>query len=278
MSFYPQPNKYTCGPFALKYALVMLGVFINEKKIAAVAGSTWWAGTDEIGLARAAKKFQCQMKYFKEDIPEVALDKLDRELDKNIPCILSVSNWEHWLTVIGHKHKKYIVVDSGQDKVINILSPRQLLKKWKYVDELGCFSFDGYSIIPKFKVTTKAQFTLEKAKYVMYKKNEMLARKWDTYFNDLILICRPRTRLSSKIISLNEFLRRHEKNLVQKVAFWHGTPKHIELIRILRNMQFVGEVYDLVIHEEDEKKALIDLASILMMYSCGKYGMEPSYI
>lgn len=278
MSFYPQPNKYTCGPFALKYALVMLGVFINEKKIAAVAGSTWWAGTDEIGLARAAKKFQCQMKYFKEEIPEAALERLNRELDKNIPCILSVSSWEHWLTVIGHKHNKYIVVDSGQDKVINILSPRQLLKKWKYVDELGCFSFDGYSIIPKFKVTTKAQFTLEKAKYVMYTKNEPLARKWDTYFNDLILICRPRTRLSSNIISLNEFLRRHEKNLVEKVAFWHGTPKHIELKRILRNMQFVGEVYDLVIHEEDEKKALIDLTSILMMYACGKYGMEPSYL
>ena len=25
MSFYPQPYKYQCGPFALKYALVMLG-------------------------------------------------------------------------------------------------------------------------------------------------------------------------------------------------------------------------------------------------------------
>lgn len=278
MSFYPQPNKYTCGPFALKYALVMLGIFKNEKKIAMLAGSTWWAGTDEIGLARAAKKFQCTMKYFREDVAEVALDKLDRILDKNVPCILSVNNWGHWLTVIGHQKNKYIVVDSGQDKVIGILSPRQLLKKWKYTDEVGCTSFDGYAIIPNFKVITKAQFTLEKAKYVMYRKNEPLASRWDTYFNDLILICRPRTRLSSNIISLNEFLRRHEKNIVRKVAFWHGTPKYIELKRILRNMQFVGEVYDLVIHEEDEKKALIDLTSLLMMYACGKYGMEPNYI
>jgi hypothetical protein len=278
MSFYPQPNKYTCGPFALKYALVMLGVFQNEKKIAAIAGSTWWAGTDEIGLARAANKFKCKMKYFHDEIPESALELLNRELGKNIPCILSVNLWEHWLTVIGHQRNKYIVVDSAQDKVINILSPKQLLKKWKYVDESGCMSFDAYSIIPKFKVTTKAQFTLEKAKSVMYKKNEPLARKWDTYFNDLILICRPRTRLSYNIISLNEFLRRHEKNMVQKVAFWHGTPRYFELKRILRNMQFVGEVYDLVIHEEDEKKALIDLTSLLMMYACGKYGMQPNYI
>lgn len=33
MSFYPQPYKYQCGPFALKYALVMLGRFENEKKL-----------------------------------------------------------------------------------------------------------------------------------------------------------------------------------------------------------------------------------------------------
>ena len=30
MSFYPQPNKYQCGPFALKYALAMVGVFKDE--------------------------------------------------------------------------------------------------------------------------------------------------------------------------------------------------------------------------------------------------------
>ena len=52
MSFYPQPNKYQCGPFALKYALVMLGVFASEKSIARKAGSTWWHGTDEIGLKK----------------------------------------------------------------------------------------------------------------------------------------------------------------------------------------------------------------------------------
>ncbi len=54
MSFYPQPHRYQCGPFALKYALVMLGRFESEKSIAKKAGSNWWYGTDEIGLARAA--------------------------------------------------------------------------------------------------------------------------------------------------------------------------------------------------------------------------------
>lgn len=255
----------------------MLGIFKHENIIAKNAGSTWWAGTDEIGLARAAKKFNCRMKYFRADLPVVALELLDRELKKGLPCILSVNNWGHWLTVLSYQKNKYIIVDSGLERVIAILTPAQLLKKWKYVDEEGCPSYDGYSITPQFKVATKALFTLEKARHVMYKKNENLASKWDTYFNDLINICRPRTPNSYNIISVNEFLRRHENTLIKKVSFWHGTPNYKELRKILRNLQFVAEVYDLVIYDEDEKKALIDFASILMMYSCGKYGMEPIY-
>lgn len=277
MSFYPQPNKYSCGPFALKYALVMLGIFKDEKVIAKMAGSSWWAGTDEIGLARAAKKLNCKMNYFRSDNAEEALDLLIRELDKGLPCILSVNNWGHWLTVLNYQENRYIIVDSGQEKVVEILSPLQLLKRWKYSDADNFISFDGYSISPQFNVTTKAVFTLAKARAVMYKKNESLARKWDSYFNDMIHICRPRNSNSGYFFSVNDFLRRYETTLVKKISFWHGSPNSAELKRILHNMQFVAEVYDLVIYEEDEKKALIDFASLLMMYACGRYGMEIIY-
>ena len=42
-------------------------------------------------------------------------------------------------------------------------------------------------------------------------------------------------------------------------------------------MKFVAEVYDLIIPEDEEKRAAIDVTSILMMYACGKYGMSPIY-
>jgi len=96
MSFYPQPYKYQCGPFALKYGLVMLGRFENEKEIGKRAGSTWWYGTDEIGLAKAAKSFECKMKYFRRETPEEAIRVLTDHLRMGLPCILSVDNWEHW--------------------------------------------------------------------------------------------------------------------------------------------------------------------------------------
>ncbi|MEJ2495404.1 MAG: hypothetical protein P8Y79_13870 [Ignavibacteriaceae bacterium] len=251
MSFYPQPNKYQCGPFALKYALVMLGKFESERSIAKKAGSNWWNGTDEIGLAKAAKYFNCKMKYFRRETGADAIKSLTLHLRKGYPCIISVDNWEHWISVVNWQQGKF---------------PDNSFR-----------SYDGYALVPQFKIVTKAKFTLAKAKYVMNTRNQELARNWDTYFNDLTAICRPVTSLSYYIISFNEFLRRHEKMIVEHVAYWHGSPSYSELRKILTNLSFVAEVYNLVIYEEDRKQALIDLTSLLMMYACGKYGMHKIY-
>ena len=278
MSFYPQPNKWQCGPFALKYALVMLGVFAAEKSIVKKAGSTWWAGTDEIGLARAAKYFDCRLKYFRREVGTDGVKVLAQHLKRGYPCILSVDNWEHWLTVINWQQGKFIVIDSGKDKVIGVYSARQITGRWKYIDPDNDFrSFDGYALIPNFKIRTRAKFTLAKARYVMHKKNNDLAKNWDTYFNDLIAICKPRTATSIHTISFGEFLRRYEKMLIEEVAYWHGIPSTSELRNIVDKMKFIADVYNLVIHIDEHKKALVDISSLLMMYACGKYGMEKIY-
>jgi hypothetical protein len=209
MSFYPQPNKYQCGPFALKYALVMLGIFKDEDQIGIIAGSTWWAGTDEFGLARAARRFDCRMRHFQSSNPDDARRMLVAHLKKGYPCILSVKNWEHWETVVSYQKGKFVVIDSELDKVVDVVTSSRLLRRWRYVEEeTGIKSYDGYALIPQTKVHTRAKFTPEKAIHLMYEKNEDLARKWDQYTNDLITICKPRTKLSYNIISFSEFLRR----------------------------------------------------------------------
>lgn len=278
MSFYPQPNKYQCGPFALKYALVMLGVFKDEGQIGEFAGSTWWAGTDEFGLARAARRFNSRMKHFQSSNPDDARRMLIQHLKKGYPCILSVKNWEHWCTVVNYQKGKFVVIDSELDKVVSVQTTTKLLRRWKYVEEeTGIISYDGYALIPKFKAITHAQFTPEKAKLLMYDKNEDIANKWDQYTNDLINICKPRTKLSQNIITFSKFLRRNEQNLIKRVANWHGEPTYSELKKILSNMKFIADVYDFIIPKDEEKRAAIDIASLLMMYSCGKYGMNPIY-
>ena len=218
------------------------------------------------------------MKYFRRETAEDAIKILNYNIKRGYPCILSVDNWEHWITVINEQRGKLIVVDSALEKVIVIYSHVQLARRWKYIDdETGDISYDGYALISNSKTATHAKFSLEKARYVMRDRNKALAQKWDTYFNDLITICRPRFPQATNTISFNEFLRRHEKLLVRQIANWHGSPTYRELQKILDDMQFVAEIYNLVIYEGDQKKALIDLASLLMMYSCGKYGMDPIY-
>ena len=277
MSFYPQPFKYQCGPFALKYALVMLGRFESENFIAKKAGSNWWYGTDEIGLEKAARYFNCRMKYFRRETGPDAIKALTQHLRKGYPCILSVDDWGHWITVVNWQQGKFVVVDSSLDRVITINSANQISNRWKYIEN-SFRSYDGYALIPNFKVITKAKLTLAKARYVMNKRNRELARNWDTYFNDLTAICRPLTSLSVYTISFGEFLRRNEKIIVEQVAYWHGSPNYSELRKVLNSMKFVAEVYNLVIYEEDRKKALVDLSSLLMMYTCGKYGMHKIFL
>ncbi|MFC2135476.1 hypothetical protein ACFLTH_12760, partial [Bacteroidota bacterium] len=252
----------------MKHALVMLGVFIHEDEIARIAGSNWWAGTTEIGLQKVARRYKCNMKYLQSSNPDDARRALNTELKKGRPCILSINKWEHWVTAVNYSRGYYVIIDSEYSKVITIKSASQLLKKWKYKDLYeGFTSYDAYAIYPKSRKYSKAKFKLADAKALMYKKNSDLAQKWDQYFNDLISVAKPRTKLSINFITFSEFLRRNKENLVDKVANWHGNPSHNELGRILSNMEFVADVYDLIIPWDDEKKALIDVTSLLMMFA-----------
>ena len=65
--------------------------------------------------------------------------------------------------------------------------------------------------------------------------------------------------------------------IIQEVAYWHGNPSHSELKKIIEKMEFIANVYNLVIYIDEHKKALVDITSLLMMYACGKYGMDEIY-
>ena len=90
----------------LSMHLLCLVRFKSENQIGIKAGSTWWYGTDEIGLAKAAKYYNCKMKYFRREKGTDAIKVLTEQLKKGYPCILSVDNWEHWFTVVNVQQKK----------------------------------------------------------------------------------------------------------------------------------------------------------------------------
>lgn len=283
MSFYPQPNLWQCGPFALKHAFAVLGVFVNEKQISKIAGTNWWHGTDEIQLARAARHFNTTLAVSRRFDAIKAKKELHRYLQRGIPCLLCVNEWQHWVTVVKAERGKYIVLDSREKEVLTIVSWRELRRQWVYherdeVDRKAVQTiYDFHPLVPKFRVLTKARFSLARAMYLRRPANRTLARHMEQYVTDLLNLCRPRTTRSSRVISLGEFLRRHESMIVEQVDFWHGWINRTRARRVLGYVHFVADTYGLVIHRTDEKRAISGITAILTLWAASEYGVGEVY-
>ncbi len=261
----------------------MLGTFVDELKIARIAGTHWWSGTDEIKLARAARAFDCDMKLIRRRDPEFARKVLLGYLKKNRPCLVCVDQWNHWIAVVNGergRYGRYVVIDSKAAPVINILTWPQLRRRWGYIDKYADDSrpiFDLHPIMPRFRVKTKASFSVERARYLRRPENADFAVYWDEYVSDLLTICRPRTARSYDIISMGEFLRRYEEMLVDLVSYWHGAVTKREIIKLLENMKFVIDTYGLIIPRDREKRAITSIAILLTLWTAGRYGVEEFY-
>lgn len=283
MGFYPQPNLWQCGPFALKHALVMLGILADENEITDIAGSRWWSGTDEFQLANAARRFNCDLTLIRRYDPDVARRELVDFLRRGIPVLLCVQEWSHWVTAVKMEQGKFIILDSRKKSVLTILTWRELKKEWIYHerDERDKTAvqtiLDFHPVLPRFRVTTKAKFSLARAKFLLKPGNRGFARLWNEYLADLLHICRPKTPQRSNFISLGEFLRRHEEMIVDQVDLWHGWIERSQARRILHRLHFVADTYGLVLATEDEKRGIAGITAILTLWAASEYGVLPVY-
>lgn len=283
MGLYPQPNKWLCGPFALKHALIMLGQFVDEKKISRLAGTHWWTGTDEIKLGRAAKRYNCHLRFIRRKNALRAKRELLRSLKRGYPCLLCVDNWSHWITVVGAERGRFIYVDSREEPVVCIDEWRALKRRWvlKEQDEEDPTQietlFDLHPVVPRFRPRSTAHFSLKRARYLRRPENRAFATHWDEYFTDLTHICQPRTPLSEKVFPMGELLRRHGGMITSQVSFWHGGVRPPQVEKILRNIRFVADTYGLVVREEDEKRAIAAITANLTLWAASKYGVNKVY-
>jgi len=283
MGLYPQPNKWQCGPFALKYALIMLGEIVDENEVSRLAGTHWWTGTDEIKLGRAARKFNCEMKVIRRKNPLRAKRELLLNLKKGYPCLLCVDQWGHWITVVGAERGKFITIDSREAPVVCVETWQSLKKRWKYEEPDAddptqkLTLYDLHPVIPKFRVRTKARFSLKHARYLRRPENRVFATYWDEYFNDLCAICTPRPPRSANVFPLGELLRRHGTMIRSQVVYWHGGVSREQLYRITKNLKFVADTYDLVVRIEDEKRAIAAVTATLTLWAASASGVGPVY-
>lgn len=283
MGIEPQPNLWQCGPFALKHALIVLGIFADEKTITRIAHSSSKNGTSEEQIARAAKHYNCDVPMIRRHDPEIARKELLHYLRRGIPLLLCINDWNHWITVVKAEEGRFILLDSQEKAVLTILTWAELKTRWIHheqdrfdVDHWESI-YDIHPVIPKFRVQTKAKFSVARAQYLRRPENARLAKFWDQYLADLMTIAKPRTPLSRKVISLGEFLRRHERMIVAEVDYWHGEVKRRRAFKILKNLHFVADTYGLVIHDEEEKRAIAGFTSLLTLWATSRFGSPRVY-
>lgn len=266
MSFYKQPYSYQCGPFALKYALVMLGIIESEQAIEEYAGTSWWYGTDEIGLAKAAKRFKCNFLDINvSNNATKSVSNLKKYLKQGLPAILCVDNWSHWITVTNYKADNFVCIDSERTKVVMILSKKELLDRWKFTEE-GISYYSGYILIPYKKPKILAKFTLNTARKLMQDNYQELAYNWGNYFNALISITKVKTHASENIISFSEFIRRYKKIIISNILKHYKHVKKADIIEKLNHLLFISNVYNLGIQTSNIASALISITCILTSY------------
>jgi hypothetical protein len=280
MGFSPQPDRWQCGPFALKHALIILGILADEHQISKRAGTNPASGTNEIQLTKAARKYNCELQMKRSEEFGEARRMLVDYLRQGIPCLICISEWSHWVTIVKEEKGKFITLDSYEEAVLVILTSKQLEACWVYHDGAGSEGktlYDLHPVVPLFRAQTRASVSLQRARFLRRAENRDFARQWDKYVEDLLAICRPRTPLSSNFITLGEFLRRHGEMMLDQVAFWHGWIERRQAARVLENLHFVADTYGLIIHEEDEKRAIAGMTSLLTLWAGGRYGVTPVY-
>lgn len=281
MGLYRQPNDWTCGPFALKHALVALGRLTDENSIANIAHPNWWAGTNEVQLARAAHRFDCDLPLVRRHDPERAFGTLERFVGHNVPVLLCIDDWGHWVTVVRHEHDRFVVLDSKTDPVVKVIGRRQLHSRWRYLDyehdeDDPATLYDLHPVKARFRVPVKAQFSVERAQFLRRPENANLARYWDEYLGDLMEICSPKSSRSDAL-SMAEFLRRHQDMLVSRVMYWHGDVDRDAVGRVLRNFRFVAETYGLVIPAAGTRRAIVDMSMLLTLWASACRGVGSMY-
>jgi hypothetical protein len=280
VGLYRQPNEWTCGPFALKHALVTLGRLADEQTIASVANPHWWTGTDEVKLARAARHYDCDLPLIRRHDETRACNTLVRCMSQSRPVLLCVDDWSHWITVVRHEHSRFVVLDSRREPVVKVMSWPQLRSRWEYWDEEvdeEAPLFDLHVVKPRFRVPIKAQFSVERAQFLRRPENAFLALHWDDYLGDLMEICRPQSAQQHSALSMAEFLRRHQDLLVSRVRYWHGDVERMNARRVLRNFRFVAETYGLVIPASATRRAIVDMAMLLALWAAAAGGVDPMY-
>jgi hypothetical protein len=263
VSFSRQPNAWLCGPFALKHALLLLGIPADEQRLARLAGSDH-RGTDELELARAAQHFDCELLTVRTRDPERARQELTTQVAETRPVLLCIEQWDHWV-VAAHEHDDtFVIVDSRAGAIFRVLP-------WEYLRELlvyresrrGRALYDLHPLVPLRNVGPRPELTIDRARFLQKWEHQDVARQWNRYLADACEVFGEGNGDEAPLLSPGDFFGRQEPVLLDAVAPSNASGQRSRVRRLLRGMRFIADTYGLRLAEPEESNAARRLECIL---------------
>lgn len=267
MAIYAQPNSWQCGPFALKHALLAVGRFAHEDDLARIAGADATRGTDDIGLARAARAHGCALHMVRRSDQDAAQHVLTRILSRGVPALLCLDQWDHWVAAVGVERDRFVVFDSHFDQPLRVEPWERLGDRLAYREErwLGTRTlYDVHPLEPRSRRRFRLALTPGLAERLLTAGDGSLSRDWDDLARELLVLGAPPGPQLEFGDSLAEWVARRRERIAVAVALMAPNLELDHVDRTLDDLEFVARLYGVILRtdaEGDAERRLVAVAA-----------------
>ncbi|MDH3496399.1 MAG: hypothetical protein OER21_06530 [Gemmatimonadota bacterium] len=248
MALYSQPNSWQCGPFALKHGLLGWGVFAHENDLARIAGSSERDGTDETQLRRAAAAHGCELGLVRCRTARGARRTLERLLAAQVPVLLCIDQWDHWVTAMGADAHRVVLFDSYFDDSVMRLEPWDRLlarlafrqRRWR-----GLWRRTLYDLQPLTSTPATSGLRLSLTPDRVEQLSQVpdgFGRVWDDYGRALRPLVATNGR-GNRAQPLDAFLARHRQSILHEVVRQRGGESRFPAERALEHLTLAAELF-----------------------------------
>jgi hypothetical protein len=269
MAIHGQPTAWTCGPFALKHALLAHGVFAREDDLGRLAGTSEAVGTDEHGLGRAARAHGATLLVRRETAIDPARRALEGWLSQSIPVLLCLDQWDHWVTAVTADRDHVVLFDSkydaplraeGWEVVLGRLGfHRRRLRGW-----WNQTLYDLHPLVTARPASLRLQLTIARARYLLSDENGDLARRWDEYASGLFaLAVTPGWQLELGH-ALEDFIQARRSAILDHAVALSPVVTRPLAARVVDGLAFAAGLYRAVLRPEAEPGAVPQLGELVV--------------
>ena len=147
-----QPNGYTCGPSALRHALLCYGVQRSVRWLAAACEADS-DGTNEYALHATARTLGFTTRHYKFNTSGLTQATIRWHVRHGHPMLCCVDSatdgpWQHWIAVVGAGGYGVTIADSARPgPVVRRHTWKQFMRRLAVWEDAHTNRYDIYALI-----------------------------------------------------------------------------------------------------------------------------------